>query len=444
MTWENHVWGVSFMSVQLEIADVNTRDNYSGTKAAAWFAFALTFLLYVCDYLDRQIVSSMFPAIKANWSLTDTQLSYLTSIIMITVGLLSIPISIIADRWSRVKCIFLMAAVWSIATVASTFAADYTQLLGLRGLVGVGEAAYAPVGMALLATAFPSKMRSVILASFNAGITLGSIGGAVLGGVIATHYGWKMAFGIVGFPGLILAVLFLFVKEPGTHAAQPTEAKRETTWTGLTGMGRMLLQSPSIIWLYICSSLQLFVTASIVVWLPSFLNRAYNLPMDKAGIRTGLVLIASSIGAVLFGFVADRVGRYRPGNKFNVIAVSTILTSVVMLIAFNFIAPGPLQYATIVLGGLFLGGTFGTVSALNMDVVHPSVRATSMGVGALIQNLLGIAVGPVVVGMISDRFGLSTALAIIPFASLLAGVGFLLMRPAYERDLKLRTASRAA
>ncbi len=423
------------MSIQSADARVGRDHDYQGAKSAAWIAFALTFLLNVFDYVDRQIVVSMLPDIKTEWVLSDTQLGALVSVVSLTVAIMSLPVAILADRWSRVKCIALMAIVWSLATIACGYAVNYFQLVSLRGIVGIGEAGYGAVGTALLATLFPSRMRAFILASLQAGAVVGAIGGVILGGVITRHLGWHSAFGIVGVPGLILAVLFFFVRD---YKAPKLAPKRTTGFKPLGGAGpilRQILKTPSTITVFLCNGFQYFVFSTMVAWLPSFMHRSYNLPTDKAAMRTAIILIATTVGAMLWGAVADRMSRKNKTAKYSVMSFTTFMTFVVLGFAFNFLSPGPAQYGTLVFGAIFLGGTIGTVSASAMDVALPAVRSTTVAIGTLIQVLTGFAAGPVVSGMLSDAFGLSTALAIVPLASLLATIGFILTRPIYGRDL---------
>jgi MFS transporter, Spinster family, sphingosine-1-phosphate transporter len=268
------------MTIQLEGAHANMRQVYLGRKSVAWFTFALTFALYVFDFVDRQVVTSMLPAIKLDWQLSDTQLGLIISVVMVTVALLAIPISILADRWSRVKCIAAMAMLWCLATIACGYATSYGQLLTMRGLVGVGEAAYGPVGIALLSTLFPAQMRAFLLSAFNAAALLGSVGGVLVGGYIAKNYGWHSAFGIVGAPGLVLALMYLLVPDYKTVELRPGAA-RTSPMKSLGAMVRALLKTPSAILMYVSNALQLFVLAAVVSWLPSFMNRSTDLRQTR-------------------------------------------------------------------------------------------------------------------------------------------------------------------
>ena len=159
-------------------------------RSYAWTVFAILFALMVVDYVDRQVIVSMFSHLKAEWGLSDGQLGALVSIVSVTVAVGAVPLSLLADRWSRVKSIFLMALIWSLATTSCAFAASYSQLFAARSLVGLGEAAYGTVGAAFLATLFPVRMRSSVLGAFFMAGIVGSVLGVVLGGFIAERWGW--------------------------------------------------------------------------------------------------------------------------------------------------------------------------------------------------------------------------------------------------------------
>ena len=196
-------------------------DGYLTGRGQAWFAFAMTFGLMLFDYIDRQMIVSLFPHIKSEWHLSDKQLGSLVSIISIVVAAGGIPVALLADRVSRVKSIVVMATSWSLATISCMFTTNYSQLFLARALVGAGETGYGSVGAALISTVFPKRLRSTVLGAFFAAGSLGSVLGVFLGGVIAAEWGWKAAFGVVGVPGLVLALLYLHVRDYKTVALTP-------------------------------------------------------------------------------------------------------------------------------------------------------------------------------------------------------------------------------
>lgn len=412
-----------------------TNDGYRGSKRSAWAVFSLTCLLMVFDFIDRQVIVSMLPFIKTDWGLSDTQLGGLISIVSLTVGLFSIPVALLADRWSRVKSIFAMGFVWSAATMACALAGNFAQLLALRGLVGIGEAGYAGAGAALLSNRFPGRMRAAILGAFTASAAIGAVLGVVLGGAIATRWGWQAAFGIVGVPGLILAFLFLLVKDYETVDLTSAEAGQAAGKFSLRDVVRAVLDRPSALAIYVGGALQLFVVSTIYSWLPSFFNRAYGLPVDQAGVRAALVLLAGSLAAIAWGWLADRVSRDEPANKILVMTLSAVSSGLVLTVAFGVLSPGTAQFAGILLGAVLMTGTIGTVAAVTVDVAHPGLRATAIAIGALIQNLFGLAGGPFITGVISDQYGLVASLAVVPAFGFAAAVAFVMTIRLYRKDL---------
>jgi len=407
------------------------------SRRYAWSVFAILVALMVVDYVDRQVVVSMFPHLKKQWDLSDGQLGGLVSIVSIIVAIGTVPLSLLADRWSRVKSIFLMVLIWSMATIACAFAESYLQLMGLRGLVGLGEAAYGSVGVALLATLFPPKMRSIVLGSFLAAGLVGSVLGVVLGGVIGEHWGWRAGFGVVGAPGLLLAFLFLLIVRDYKTIALPSKTQSDAKpRLSLGAVVTELLRPRTALITCIASGLQLVMVATTWAWLPSFFNRFYGLAPDQAGLKTGLVVLVGGLGAVLWSILADRLSVRVPRARLLVPAAAAFLTSVFMCLAFGALSPGNLQFALIVAGAAVMTGSIGPVAAVVVDVIHPGLRATAAAVLSLTQNLFGLAAGPLLAGVLSDAYGLPFALSVIPVACLAAAFMFIWASRTYESDLK--------
>jgi predicted MFS family arabinose efflux permease len=399
----------------------------------AWFVFAVLVLLMVIDYVDRQIVVSMFPHLKAEWSLSDRQLGSLVSIVSVVVALATVPLSLLADRWSRVKSIVIMAVVWSLATLACAFARDYGHLLVARGVIGLGEAAYGSAGAALLASIFPARQRSAVLGAFFAAGLVGSVLGVVLGGVIAENLGWRSGFGLVGVPGLVLALLvWLLVRDEGALAA-PSSAETRAA-VPLRDVVTQLLRPRTVVYTCIGAGLQLLVVSTIWAWAPSYFNRYYGLAPDVAGIRAGAVVLLGAVGAIGWSLAADRLARRDARARLYVPAIVAIATAVCMCTAFGLVDPGPAQFALILAGGTVMTGTIGAVAAVVLDVVNPTLRATAAAVLSLAQNLIGLAAGPVLAGVLSDMYGLPFALSVVPLFCLLAAGMFVTAARSYAAD----------
>ena len=411
-------------------------DAYLIGRGPAWFAFAMTLALMLFDYIDRQVIVSLFPYMKADWGLSDKELGALVSVVSVTVALGALPVALIADRVSRVKSIVVMATAWSLATISCMFTRNYGQLLAARAVVGVGEAGYGSVGAALIASIFPARMRGTLLAAFFAAASVGSVLGVLLGGLIAAKWGWQAAFGVVGFPGLVLALLYLKVRDYKTVALTPAlnNATRSTGST-VAYVAKSMARSRTMLWVCLGGAAQLVVVSAVWSWLPSFLNRVHGLPPDQAAVRAALVVLVGAIGSVVWGSVVDRAGARRPRRKLFTMAALATATTLVQLPTFGSTGLAqPSQFAWIALGGFLMTCTVGPVSAIVIDVIHPGVRATGASVLALFQNLLGLAAGPFIVGVLSDSLGLTTALTIVPAFGLLAALFFLLASRSYESE----------
>lgn len=418
-------------------------DDYLYGPKAAWFAFAMTAALMLFDYVDRQVIVSLFPHIKEEWGLSDKQLGALVSIVSVTVALGALPVALIADRMSRVKSVFWMALVWSAACVSCMFTRNYGQLLTARAIVGSGEAGYGSVGAALIASHFPSRMRGALLAGFFATASVGSVLGVVLGGVIATHWGWKTAFGVVGFPGLLLAFLYLKVRDYRTVELTPRhDAAMQSAGGVLRFIVQALVRSRTMLWTCVGGAMQLIVVSSLWSWLPSYLNRFHDLPVDQAAIKAALIVLFGAAGSVVWGAVVDRSGRRNPRNKLFTMAALCLSAMVVLGFGFGvgswFGTPLTMggQLGILMLGGFIVTCTVGPVSAIVIDVVHPGVRSTGSSVLSLFQNLFGLAAGPFISGVLSDALGLQMAMAIMPVFGLLAAMAFIKASASYEKDMR--------
>ena len=409
-------------------------ENYLYSRGAAWFALAMTMLLMVFDYIDRQVIVSLFPYLKAEWGLSDKQLGALVSIVSITVAFGALPVALFADRVSRVKSIAAMALAWSVATVSCMAARGYGALFAARAVVGMGEAGYGSVGSALIVRHFPQRMRGALMAGFFACASVGSVLGVMLGGVIASKWGWQSAFGVVGVPGLLLALVYLKVRDYPTVALAPElDAKRRSVREAAAHIARLLVRAPTMLWVCIGGAAQLIVVSALWAWLPSFLNRVHGLPPAQAGVKAAVVVLACALGAVVWGAVTDKAGARAPRRKLAVMAGLCVVSMLVLVAAFAWAAAAQ-QFALIALGGFFATCTVGPVVAITMDVTHPGVRSTGASVLALFQNLFGLAAGPFIGGVLSDAWGIVPALSTTPLFALVAAAAFMLAARSYEND----------
>jgi MFS family permease len=412
----------------------NDQQDYLFSKGYSYYIFGLLFLLYMFDYIDRMVIVSLFPYLKQDWGLTDTQCGLLVSTVYWSIVILSFPISVVIDRWSRKKSIGVMAVVWSVATISCAFSRNFFQLFVARIAVGAGEAGYAPGGTAMISALFPEKKRSIMVGIWTAALPLGSAIGIVAGGFIAVHYGWRHAFGIVALPGFLIAILFFFIRDYKTVNLEKTEGPDKKTKMGTVEIVRQFTRTPSLILTYIAFAGSMFLTASYLSWLPTYFHRMENLSMEKAGMKGSMVMVLAIIGFPLGGFLADKWREKNVRARLMFPAISSLLTALIFFIAFYFLK-GSLQYYIIMLGGITAAAFSPAAIAVTQDVVHPGLRATSYSFCVICQNLLGSSLGPLFVGMLSDTYDIKTALTIVPISALVAAVLYFVASFFYKTDL---------
>lgn len=415
-------------------------EGYLFSRSYTNYVFVMLFLLYMFDYVDRMVVTSLFPFLKEDWGLTDTQCGMLVSAVYWSIVALTFPVSILVDRWSRRKTIGLMAVVWSLATGMCALARTFPQLFTARTFIGIGEAGYAPGGTAMIAGLYPQEKRSWMIGLWNASIPLGSAIGVALGGVIATYWGWRHAFGLVALPGLIVAILFFFVKDYKTVGLTISKARgdrkdeRKAVAMSIRDMLNEFLNKPSLIFTYFGMAGVVFTTTSLLTWLPTYFHRVHGLPESQAGIKSSAVLILALIGAPLGGYIADRWRKKKVNARLLFPTISTLLSALILFLAFV-VFPGKMQYALLLVLGVLITAFVSAASSVTQDVVHAGMRAMSYAVAVVVQNLLGASMGPIVMGAISDATNIQTALSVLPVALLMAAVMFFTGSFYYERDL---------
>ena len=395
-------------------------------SAYAWLVLALTFGLLLSDYMSRQLLSAVFPLLKADWSLTDSQLGALGGVVPLAVGVLTLPLSYVADRVGRVRSIAAMAIVWSVATIACGVCQQYGQMMLARLAVGVGEAAYGSVGVALVVSVFPVRMRAAIVGAFTAGGLFGSVLGLTSGGLIAAQMGWRWAFVIVGVAGLALGAAYpLLVREQKIGLAGPAmgAAGKHGVAGVLRNLRAAIFPSWATVWTYLGSGLQLFIPATLMAWGPSFLNRYHGMALSQAAVVSSGFVLAGGIGMIVCGALADRISHGRPQIQLKVAAGYSLASAALLAIALALPAGGP-QLVFLACAMSLASGTLGPAGAVVAAGAPLESHGAAFAALTLANNFLGLAPGPYVTGAVADRVGLLHALQLAPLAGLLAAGGF--------------------
>lgn len=417
-------------------AAITLEERTAGPSRATiygWIVFALSFGLLISDYMARQVLNAVFPLLKVEWALSDSQLGLLSGVVAIMVGLLTFPLSLLADRWGRVRSLTLMAILWSLATLYCGFAENFEQMLVGRALVGIGEAAYGSVGIALVISVFPQRLRATLAAAFMAGGLFGQVVGVALGGAIAASHGWREAFFAIGGGGLVLSVLFPVIVRETKIAALAGSRPVQNDGHAIPSIGS-LFASQSVRLAYLGSGLQMFAAGALPAWLPTLFNRAYGMHVDRAGRVAALFLIFCGLGMVACGWLSDYIARDRPERKIVLACIYSLLTAL-SLGAATAMTPGVAQLIFLAVAMFFVAATTGPAGAMVANLTPLAVHGTAFATLTLANNLIGLAPGPILTGQIADTVGLTGALQMLPLPCLLASATFAAMRRTYRNDL---------
>lgn len=411
-------------------------DGYLFGKRATLWAFSLFVAMMVLDFADRMIMASLLPLIKAEWQINDAQAGLLNSVLFIGMVIFSFPASIAIDRWSRVRTAALMGAFWSFASGAGAFAQNLAQLTVTRAGVGCAQAGYSPAAAAWIMAAFPKRRVQFALGTFSAGQPIGMAVGVALGGYIASRYGWRHALGIMALPGFVIAVLLYRARDYRsldeiTHA-DTTLAPPPAFFTALAAIFR----TPTLRWVYLHGAMMTMQMASVIYFLPSYLLREHQVPIQTASYMTSAALMMGVVGAPLGGWLIDLwATRYEQAKiVFPLLTISA--STALFVIAFSVGGSLTLQYACVLGAVLMITGGSSGPFAISQELVHPGIRALSMTCYALGSHVLGSVPGPALTGLISDRSNLAFALLCICAASgALAALSLYLGKRHYLQEL---------
>lgn len=377
-------------------------DGKYASPAYRWYALAILTLVYVFNYVDRKIIVILQESIKAEFNLSDAQLGLLSGfafvIFYVTLGL---PIARWADRGNRRDIISIAIGLWSLMTAVCGMAQSYAQLALARVGVGIGEAGASPPAHSMVSDIFPPRSRGMAMGIYSTGVNFGILVGFLLGGWIDQIFGWRTAFVVVGLPGVAMALLVRFtLQEPrrgmgdGVTNVADAPSTREVF--------RALWSRPAFRALSLAAAMSAFFANGMLSWMPSFLARSHNLSSGEIGTILALILgFVGGVGSFLGGLAADRLGK-RDLRWY------TWLPAILLLIAMPFaciallIGDYRLAMVTYCIPVLISGAYIGPVLAMTHAMVSARTRATASAVLFLILNLLGLGLGPLVIGVISD------------------------------------------
>ncbi len=362
--------------------------------------------VYILNFLDRQIVTILAEPIKRDLGLSDTQLGLMTGLAFaLFYAILGIPIARYADRphANRVGLISVSLFLWSGMTAVCGLAQNFGQLLLARVGVGVGEAGCTPAAHSLIADAVPPERRAGAIAFYGMGIPIGSLLGMVIGGLLADYVGWRSAFLVVGLPGLLLAAFVWFALRDPRRAGLVTTVKAPPTLSAGAAL-REVFASRAFVLLAIASGLVAFLGYGKTAWSAIFFIRSFGLTPGETGLTLGIVAGLSSLfGTWAGGWLADRFARTNKRHMLTAPAIGMVIAAPILFLAYN-ATSWQMALALLVVPTIFNSMYYGPAYAAVQGLVRKEARAVATATLVFAQNLIGLGLGPLIFGMMSDAF----------------------------------------
>jgi MFS family permease len=375
----------------------------------AWRVLFLLFLANLFNFFDRTIPAILAEPIRLEWSLSDLQVGLLGTAFTLVYAIAGIPLGRMADTGSRRKIMGWGLAVWSGLTAINGMAWNYWSFLLIRMGVGVGEASYAPAANSLIGDLFPASKRARAMGIFMLGLPIGLLLAYFSIGAMVQAFGsWRAPFFIAAVPGLLLALLVFFIKEPARGAAELVAVKT----TPVTKPLRKVLAVRTFWWLVVAGLAFNFATYACNSFMVPMLQRYFLLSLQQAAVATGIIVgITGLFGLTLGGLLADKIHQRWPRGRLLFAALSMLIAALCTGLA---LLGEHLEIAVFVglfsLGWLFSYNFYTCVYTAIQDVIEPRLRATAMALFFAGLYLLGGGLGPVVVGSLSDHFAHSAML----------------------------------
>lgn len=399
------------------------------------YALWMLLIIYTLNFLDRSIVNILAEPIKDELGLSDTQLGMMSGFAFaVFYTVLGIPIARLAERSNRPRIIGVSVAAWSAFTVLSGYATNFWQLLLARIGVGVGEAGCSPPAHSLIIDYVPREKRASAIAFYSIGTPLGSLLGLLLGGLIAEAYGWRAAFLVAGAPGVIVALITIFtLPEPRKRLSAELRAK-SAEGPSLSAALR-ILRSKRTFWLIAgAAAIKALIGYGHAPFTASFFFRTHGPELASLGAQLSNVInglfgtsislgalgfysialsvisgTAGGIGTFLGGWISD---KYAQKDLRAYVVIPAILSLIAIPLYFGALTTGDVPVAIFLLTIVALLGSFwyGPVYATAQSIVDPRMRATTAAILLFVINLVGLGLGPVAVGALSDFLNLGAGL----------------------------------
>ncbi|HYM34746.1 MAG TPA: MFS transporter [Steroidobacteraceae bacterium] len=392
------------------------------TRRWAYWGLIVLSAINMLNYIDRFLAPALLESIKASELQPNDILLGLLGSGFIVIYTLAAPIfGVLGDRRSRPRWIAIGIFLWSVATALSGMARSYLQLLISRALVGVGEAAYGTIAPSLLADYFSKRLRGRIFAIFFCAIPVGAALGYVFGGLLDKHFGWRAAFFVGGIPGIILAALTLFLRDPPRGSDERDYALPEKNKSIVETYRGFLANSPYI-WTVLGYAAYTFAIGGLSWWMPSFLERVREIPRESATVSFGgIVVVTGLVGTFVGGWWGDHWAKTSRQAYLWLSALTMILAAPFAFVALSSSTPS-IYYPALFIAELLAFISTGPINSAIVNFVAPAERASAVALSVFSIHMFGDVWSPSIIGTISHFTSLATAVLLVPIVMALSGV----------------------
>ncbi|MGB0929995.1 MAG: spinster family MFS transporter [Chitinophagales bacterium] len=368
-----------------------------------WYVLIVLTLVYMFNFIDRQVIVILQESIKADLELSDTQLGLMTGLAFAALYVvIGIPIARLADRSNRKNILTFSLLFWSSMTVLSGRAMNFFQLLLARIGVGVGEAGCTPPAHSIISDYFPPQKRATAISIYTTGIYLGILMGFVVGGLLAKNYGWRIALYVLGIAGMLFSLVVYFtVKEP-IKGQQDHENEAQQKDISLKEGLRILMANQTFRYLSLAMGFQAFYSYGLNNFLPAFLQRVHQMELIDISIILGLAIgLGGGLGAFFSGILADRL-RHKSLRWYLWIPMLSCFVNIFPSLLFFFSNESSVVITAIFFVGFLSPMYIAPSIAVSLSLVNAKMRAFTSAIVIFVLNFIGLGFGPLIVGVISD------------------------------------------
>lgn len=398
--------------------DQDTIENPYASKTSAYYALGLLTIVYSFNFIDRQLLAILQESVKADLGLSDSQLGLLTGFAFAAFYVIAgIPIARWADRGNRRNIVALSLFVWSFMTALSGFVLNYMQLLLVRIGVGIGEAGGSPPSHSMISDIFPPTERASAIGFYSMGVSIGILFGFLAGGWLNEYFGWRIAFIIVGAPGILLAVVVrMSIKEPIRGLVEHRQAS--DTPVPMMKVVSVLWSRRSFRHMAIGAALNAFAGYSISNWIASFMIRSHGMSTGELGTWLALTIgLGGAVGVFCGALLADRLAP-RDKRWYMWLPALAGIISLPFTISTYLVAGAYTSLMMGIIPGILFNVYLGNTIATTHGLVGLRMRALSSAILFLIINIIGLGLGPWSVGMLSDYLQPSLGIESLRYAML--------------------------